>query len=80
VGPQAGHRPAGGHGERGGCSGAFIAESGLVITNHHCVFSIIQEHSTPERDLITQGFLAKRREDELPARALASRCRAASRT
>jgi len=52
----------------GGCSGAFIAESGLVITNHHCVFSIIQEHSTPERDLITQGFLAKRREDELPGK------------
>jgi hypothetical protein len=52
----------------GGCSGAFISESGLVITNHHCVFSIIQEHSTPERDLITQGFLAKRREDELPGK------------
>jgi hypothetical protein len=52
----------------GGCSGAFIAESGLIITNHHCVFSIIQEHSSPERDLITQGFLAKRREEELPGK------------
>ncbi|WP_257458649.1 S46 family peptidase [Archangium lipolyticum] len=52
----------------GGCTGAFIAESGLVITNHHCAFSIIQEHSTPQRDLLTQGFLAKGREEELPGK------------
>jgi hypothetical protein len=52
----------------GGCSGAFIAPSGLVITNHHCIFSIVQEHSSPERDLITQGFLATSREAELPGK------------
>jgi len=52
----------------GGCTGAFIAETGLVITNHHCVFPIIQEHSSPQRDLITQGFLAKSREEELPGK------------
>ncbi|WNG45716.1 S46 family peptidase [Archangium minus] len=52
----------------GGCSGAFISESGLVITNHHCAFSIIQEHSSPQRDLITQGFLAKGRAEELPGK------------
>ena len=52
----------------GGCSGAFISESGLVITNHHCAFPIIQEHSTPQRDLLTQGFLAKTREEELPGK------------
>ena len=52
----------------GGCSGAFISELGLIITNHHCVFGIIQEHSTPQRDLITQGFLAKSRAEELPGK------------
>ncbi len=52
----------------GGCSGAFISATGLVITNHHCVFSIVQEHSSPERDLITQGFLAPSREAELPGK------------
>ncbi len=52
----------------GGCSGSFIAESGLIITNHHCVFGIIQEHSTPQKDLITDGFLAKGREQELPGK------------
>ncbi|OJT17450.1 peptidase [Archangium sp. Cb G35] len=51
-----------------GCSGAFIAETGLIITNHHCVFSIVQEHSTPERDLLAQGYLAKSREEELPGK------------
>ncbi|MDC0714826.1 S46 family peptidase [Stigmatella sp. ncwal1] len=52
----------------GGCSGAFISSSGLVITNHHCVFSIVQEHSSPQRDLISQGFLATSREAELPGK------------
>ena len=52
----------------GGCSGSFISGTGLVITNHHCVFSIIQEHSTPARDLITDGFLAKTRAEELPGK------------
>ncbi|KFA92467.1 S46 family peptidase [Archangium violaceum] len=51
-----------------GCSGAFIAETGLIITNHHCVFSIVQEHSTPQRDLLAQGYLAKSREEELPGK------------
>src|SRR5205823_984902 len=28
----------------GGCSGGFISPEGLFITNHHCLFSILQEH------------------------------------
>src|SRR6185436_19068761 len=34
--------------------------------NHHCAFSILQQHSTPQRDLITHGFLAGSRDEELP--------------
>ncbi|XXF75991.1 S46 family peptidase [Myxococcaceae bacterium GXIMD 01537] len=52
----------------GGCSGSFISGTGLVITNHHCVFGIVQEHSSPQKDLITQGFLATTREAELPGK------------
>lgn len=52
----------------GGCSGAFVSSTGLVVTNHHCVFSIIQEHSTPARNLLDQGFLARSREQELPGK------------
>ncbi|MBF5044894.1 S46 family peptidase [Aggregicoccus sp. 17bor-14] len=52
----------------GGCSGSFISGTGLIITNHHCAFGIIQEHSTSGKDLITQGFLAQSREQELPGK------------
>ncbi len=50
----------------GGCSAGFVSAEGLVVTNHHCAFSILQQHSTPERDLITHGFLAGSRGEELP--------------
>jgi hypothetical protein len=48
-----------------GCSGGFISADGLVITNHHCAFDILQQHSTPENNLIENGFLARTRADEL---------------
>ena len=48
-----------------GCSGGFISGEGLVITNHHCAFGILQQHSTPERNLIENGFLASTRSEEL---------------
>ncbi|MEM7048190.1 MAG: S46 family peptidase [Acidobacteriota bacterium] len=49
-----------------GCSSGFVSDDGLLITNHHCVFSLLQEHSTAQRDLITDGFLAADRSSELP--------------
>ncbi len=49
----------------GGCSAGMVSAEGLVITNHHCVFSMLQEHSSPERDLIAEGFLAESRDAEL---------------
>src|SRR5690349_8661956 len=42
-----------------GCSGSFVSKNGLLITNHHCVMSILQEHSTPQENLAREGFLAK---------------------
>ncbi|MCZ7649948.1 MAG: S46 family peptidase [Thermoanaerobaculia bacterium] len=53
-----------------GCTAAFVSPDGLMITNHHCAMSVIQEHSTPERDLLTLGFLAAGRAEELPARGI----------
>ncbi|MCU1347053.1 MAG: hypothetical protein JWO56_83, partial [Acidobacteria bacterium] len=49
----------------GGCSVGFISPDGLFITNHHCLFSVLQEHATPQNDIITNGFLAASRADEL---------------
>lgn len=48
-----------------GCSAGFISAEGLLITNHHCAFPILQQHSSPERNLIADGFLASRLEEEL---------------
>ncbi len=52
----------------GGCSGSFVSDEGLIITNHHCVFGSLVAHSTKENDLVTNGFLAKSRAEELPTR------------
>src|SRR6202163_618404 len=55
-----------------GCSAGFISERGLLITNHHCAFSILQQHSTPQRDLITRRFLAHDPAEELPGSAISA--------
>lgn len=54
----------------GGCSGGFISAEGLLITNHHCLFSILQEHATPQKDIITNGYLARTRSAELPGKSI----------
>jgi hypothetical protein len=53
-----------------GCSAGFVSPDGLILTNHHCLFGLVQEHSTPARDLITHGFLARGRGDELPSKTM----------
>jgi hypothetical protein len=49
----------------GGCSAGWISAEGLFITNHHCLFGVLQEHATPQNDIITNGFLARTRDAEL---------------
>jgi hypothetical protein len=49
----------------GGCSGSFVSPNGLVLTNHHCVNSCVQQLSTAERDFIKSGFFAKEQKDEI---------------
>ena len=49
----------------GGCTGEVVSDKGLILTNHHCGYSYIQEHSTVEHDYLTDGFWAKDFEDEL---------------
>lgn len=51
----------------GGCSAAFLSPQGLVATNHHCVAGSLQYNSSPEKDYLTNGFLAATLADELPA-------------
>lgn len=48
----------------GGCTAEIISDQGLVLTNHHCGYDKIAELSTPEDDILTNGFWAKTKEDE----------------
>ncbi len=48
-----------------GCSASFVSPNGLVMTNHHCVHSCVEELSTPKKNLIANGFWAKAQADEL---------------
>ena len=50
-----------------GGSGSFISSSGLVLTNHHVASDTLHKLSTPERNLIDDGFLAKSLDEELKA-------------
>jgi len=51
----------------GGCSASFVSSMGLIVTNHHCAYGALQFNSTPQRDLITNGFLASTMVEELAA-------------
>lgn len=50
----------------GGCTGEVISPNGLLITNHHCGYGQIQEHSSLEHDYLTNGFWAMSQKEELP--------------
>jgi hypothetical protein len=49
----------------GGCTASFVSGDGLIVTNHHCAAGALQYNSTPERNLLRDGFLAPTREDEI---------------
>ncbi len=49
----------------GGCSGSFVSSTGLVMTNHHCAASCIEQLSNSKKDFIASGFYAKKAEDEV---------------
>jgi hypothetical protein len=49
----------------GGCSGSFVSPTGLVLTNHHCVNSCVQQLSTADKDFIKSGFYAKDESQEI---------------
>jgi hypothetical protein len=51
----------------GGCTGSFVSEKGLMLTNHHCAFRAIRDASTPDHDFLAEGFSAGTRAQEVPA-------------
>ena len=53
-----------------GCTGEIISPNGLILTNHHCGYDAIQQHSSVEHDYLTDGFWAKSYQEELPTPGL----------
>src|SRR5467141_898683 len=49
----------------GGCSGSFVSPEGLVMTNHHCAHSCIEQLSTKEKDFVKEGFYAATLDQEV---------------
>ncbi len=48
-----------------GCTSEIISKDGLLLTNHHCGYSAIQQHSSVEHDYLTNGFWAMSKKEEL---------------
>ena len=53
-----------------GCTGELVSPEGLLLTNHHCGYGQIQQHSSVEHDYLKDGFWAMSREEELPNKGL----------
>lgn len=54
----------------GGCTAEIVSNQGLILTNHHCGFGSIQQHSSLDHDYLTNGFWATSKSEELPNKGL----------
>lgn len=54
----------------GGCTASVVSERGLVLTNHHCGYGAIQQHSSVEHDYLQDGFWAMSDKEEIPTPGL----------
>src|SRR5260221_7649418 len=51
-----------------GGTGEFLSSEGLLLTNHHVAFEALVSASDQSKDYATNGYLAKNRREELPAK------------
>lgn len=49
----------------GFCTAEVISDQGLLLTNHHCGFDAIQNHSSIQNNYIRDGFWAYNKDQEL---------------
>lgn len=42
----------------GGCSGSFVSEDGLIMTNHHCIRNSLPNVNEEGEDILLNGFYA----------------------
>ena len=48
----------------GGCSASFVSDSGLILTNHHCVAPCLQDLSSNDKDYLKNGYTTRARTEE----------------
>lgn len=53
-----------------GCTGVFVSEQGLILTNHHCGYGSIANVSTVNDDYLTNGYWSNDFKDEIPISGL----------
>lgn len=49
----------------GFCTAEIVSDQGLLMTNHHCAYDLIQNHSAVGKDYLTDGFWAMKQSEEL---------------
>lgn len=54
----------------GFCTGEIVSDKGLIFTNHHCGYDAIASNSTPENNILDNGFYAKNYGEEKPVAGL----------
>ncbi|WP_430300591.1 S46 family peptidase [Rapidithrix thailandica] len=54
----------------GFCTAEVVSNQGLLLTNHHCAYDAIQDHSSVEHDYLKNGFWAMNKDQELPNEGL----------
>lgn len=53
-----------------GCSGGVVSNEGLIFTNHHCGYDAIADASSVQNNYLRDGFYAKSKADEIPAKGI----------
>ncbi len=54
----------------GGCTAEIVSDKGLLFTNHHCGYEAIASHSTPQDNILDNGWWAKNYSEEKPVPGL----------
>jgi len=54
----------------GFCTGEIVSKNGLIFTNHHCGYDAAASNSTPENNILDNGFYAKSFQEEKPINGL----------
>ena len=53
-----------------GCTASFVSAKGLLLTNYHCAYQAVAQHSSPERNIVETGYWAVGGVPELPVKGL----------